>query len=530
MLINIHVSNNNACAKCGALLTSGMVGARCAFSFGAEWNGLAKTAVFVAGNIQKDVLLTENECVIPWEVLKKQGYQLYIGVYGTNASGDLVIPTIYVNIGVIKNGADPNGEEGADPTPTIVEQIIAAAGTAVNIANSVREDADNGVFDGAQGERGPAGTSGQDGVDGADAKINGYNTVNIVAGDNITIDQDGNTLTINGEAGGGGTGDHRELTNRDAANQHPISAIDGLQTALNGKQPVGDYALRSDIPSVPTALSQLSGDSTHRVVTDAEKSTWNAKQSAISDLAAIRSGAALGATALQSVPSGYATEAYVDGEINDVQEQIDAIVSRSDVVDVVGTYAELQAYDTSSLGENDVVKVLNDSAHSNQRSYYRWVSGAWSYVGSESVGYTKAETDTLLNGKQNTISDLATIRSGASKGATAVQPETGKGLFSGNYNDLTNKPTIPSAVTESTVSGWGFTKNTGTYSKPSGGIPKTDLASAVQTSLSKADTALQSVPSTYALKSDLPTKTSDLTNDSGYLTLETLPIYDGGVV
>lgn len=62
----------------------------------------------------------------------------------------------------------------------------------------------------------------------------------------------------------------------------------------------------------------------------------------------------------------------------------------------------------------------------------------------------------------------------------------------GSYNDLSNKPTIPSAVTESTVSGWGFTKNTGTYSKPSGGIPKTDLASTVQTSLGKADTALQS--------------------------------------
>lgn len=38
----------------------------------------------------------------------------------------------------------------------------------------------------------------------------------------------------------------------------------------------------------------------------------------------------------------------------------------------------------------------------------------------------------------------------------------------------------------------------GTYSKPSGGIPKTDLASAVQMSLGKADTALQSVPSGYA--------------------------------
>lgn len=50
---------------------------------------------------------------------------------------------------------------------------------------------------------------------------------------------------------------------------------------------------------------------------------------------------------------------------------------------------------------------------------------------------------------------------------------------------------IPEAVTEQTVSGWGFTKNTGTYSKPSTGIPKTDLASDVQTSLGKADTALQ---------------------------------------
>lgn len=67
-----------------------------------------------------------------------------------------------------------------------------------------------------------------------------------------------------------------------------------------------------------------------------------------------------------------------------------------------------------------------------------------------------------------------------------------KSNFSGNYNDLTNKPTIPPEVTETTVSGWGFTKNTGTYSKPNTGIPKTDLASDVQTSLGKADTALQS--------------------------------------
>ena len=63
---------------------------------------------------------------------------------------------------------------------------------------------------------------------------------------------------------------------------------------------------------------------------------------------------------------------------------------------------------------------------------------------------------------------------------------------SGAY--IKNKPTIPS---ESTVSEWGFTKNTGTYSKPSTGIPKSDLASEIQTSLGKADTALQSYTEQY---------------------------------
>lgn len=113
----------------------------------------------------------------------------------------------------------------------------------------------------------------------------------------------------------------------------------------------------------------------------------------------------------------------------------------------------------------------------------------------------------LLDQKQPVISDLEAIRNGATKGATAVQPDAisefitiddvAKVATSGDYNDLTNKPTIPSAVTESTVSGWGFTKNTGTYSKPSTGIPKSDLASAVQTSLGKADTALQSYTEKY---------------------------------
>jgi hypothetical protein len=76
----------------------------------------------------------------------------------------------------------------------------------------------------------------------------------------------------------------------------------------------------------------------------------------------------------------------------------------------------------------------------------------------------------------------------------------------------------------------------GAYTKPSTGIPKADLASSVQASLGKADTALQSAPVTSVNSktgavslsasdvgalpdsTTIPAKTSDLTNDSGFLT------------
>ena len=43
----------------------------------------------------------------------------------------------------------------------------------------------------------------------------------------------------------------------------------------------GDYTDLSNTPSIPSALADLSDDSTHRVVTDTEKSTWNGKQNAL---------------------------------------------------------------------------------------------------------------------------------------------------------------------------------------------------------------------------------------------------------
>lgn len=58
----------------------------------------------------------------------------------------------------------------------------------------------------------------------------------LVAGSGVTISNTGTTVTISSTGGGGGgTTDHAALINRDANDQHPISAITGLQTALDGK-------------------------------------------------------------------------------------------------------------------------------------------------------------------------------------------------------------------------------------------------------------------------------------------------------
>ena len=101
-------------------------------------------------------------------------------------------------------------------------------------------------------------------------------------------------------------------------------------------------------------------------------------------------------------------------------------------------------------------------------------------------------------------SDLAEdVKTSLGKADTAVQnddlsvyakkAELAAVATSGSYNDLNDKPTIPTKTSELTNdSNFATTSQVNAkYTKPSGGIPKTDLASDVQTSLGKADSALQ---------------------------------------
>ena len=162
---------------------------------------------------------------------------------------------------------------------------------------------------------------------------------------------------------------------------------------------------------------------------------------------------------------------------------------------------------TTELQDNDYLVQFDKSAGVTKKTL-------WSEI--------KSKIETFIRAAFKTTP--LPLDSGGTGASTAAEARAAIGAgtsnFSGSYTDLSDKPTIPSktselqndsgfltqhqdisgkqdkATLEADVAAKGFTKNTGTYSKPAGGIPKTDLSDSVQASLGKADTALQSAPVT----------------------------------
>lgn len=111
------------------------------FDFDDEWNDLVKTAIFKAGEKSVGVLLEEDHCAIPWDVLVKEniGESLWIGVYGSNNNG-VKLPTVWDVLEVIQQGAEL-ADAGQEPTQCIVDKIYEAAKNAENKALDALEKA-----------------------------------------------------------------------------------------------------------------------------------------------------------------------------------------------------------------------------------------------------------------------------------------------------------------------------------------------------------------------------------------------------
>ena len=283
-----------------------------------------------------------------------------------------------------------------------------------------------------------------------------------------------------------------------------------------------------------------------------------------------------------------ATEAETrDAADLDLQGQIDAISSASDVVDVVGTYAELQGYDTSKLSDNDIVKVLTDETHDDAISYYRWndTTNVFTYIGSQGPFYTKSETDATfvpqirtINGKglnsdvvltaadvnalpastviptvndatltiQKNGTTVATFTANSAQNATAdisvptkvsdltndlnfvEETALAEVAFSGAYADLTGTPYVPTKTSDLTNdsnfasdANYVHTDNNFTTALKDklNGIA-TGAEVNVQSDWNITDTSSDAF---IKNKPAIPTKTSDITNDSGFITSAAVP-------
>lgn len=85
-----------------------------------DWNDApTKTALFTFNKLTKQVILdNKNSCLVPWEVLEKDGF-LEVSVFG----GDLItvgVAKVRVNESGYREGTKPE-----PPTPDVYSQIIA---------------------------------------------------------------------------------------------------------------------------------------------------------------------------------------------------------------------------------------------------------------------------------------------------------------------------------------------------------------------------------------------------------------------
>lgn len=117
-------------------IPAGIVGATVELEYtGGIWAGLNKTVIF-RGNTTKEVLTGESTVTVPAEVVAEPRGRLRVGVYGTDAANNLIMPTLWAELGVIADSAEPS--EPADSALPIWAQLYAMIGNLGNLDTAAK--------------------------------------------------------------------------------------------------------------------------------------------------------------------------------------------------------------------------------------------------------------------------------------------------------------------------------------------------------------------------------------------------------
>lgn len=140
---------------------------------------------------------------------------------------------------------------------------------------------------------------------------------------------------------------------------------DSEKTTWNNKSDFsGSYNDLSNKPTIPTKLSQLSDDSAHRLVSDTEKTTWNSKQSLLvsgTNIKTINNQSILGSgnITIEGGGSGTVDTAMSDSSTNAVQNRViksyvDSTIEANNIdVQINGT----------SIVSNNVANILTEGVY-----------------------------------------------------------------------------------------------------------------------------------------------------------------------
>ena len=110
------------------------------FTLDTVWEGYATEAVFqTQAGIMKAKIITDNQAVIPWEVLRETGY-IRIGVFGVNANNTR--PTVWSALIPVYEGAedgDPSTPTASTPWQEALAQMSAFAKQRGGVTNSLKD-------------------------------------------------------------------------------------------------------------------------------------------------------------------------------------------------------------------------------------------------------------------------------------------------------------------------------------------------------------------------------------------------------
>lgn len=180
----------------------------------------------------------------------------------------------------------------------------------------------------------------------------------------------------------------------------------------------GNYSDLTNAPEVPNELADLQDDSTHRLVTDIEKTTWSSKQDPINDLETIRSGAAAGSTAVQpSALNNYYTQSETNtllGAKQDTISDLDTIRS--------GASAGATAYQKSVNGipSTDMTSGVQTSLGKADTAYQKPQDGIPSTDMSSAVQTSLGKADTALQQHQDISGKVDTSSVGVANGVASL--------------------------------------------------------------------------------------------------------------